>query len=511
MDNYLMYLRKSRADKDFKEEPILDTLKRHKTRLDELCAARDIFVVETLYEVSSADSIAGRPEMMRLLSLVETGDYAGVVCVDMDRLSRGSGADQALVINTFKYSNTKIITPLKDYDFTNESDEQFAELGLFIGRNEYRLIKRRLMQGRIDSAKEGKFVTGNPPYGYETFKLQNQKGYSLKIVPEQAEVIRLIYRLYIDNNLGCKAIAVYLNTHDIQNQRGEFWRDGHIYKILNDPVYIGKIRFRYKAQFNEMRNGQIVKTRHRHTDKMIIADGLHEAIISQEDFDAVKEAKKKRYTPHVRIDKKMQNPLCSLVVCDQCGKKLIYRAAKKGGNATLYCHTPGCITKGAQIKLIEERILEALENWLAGYQIEEFAKSRLPDLETEHKQLSAELAYEKKRLDKIADLLERDIYTPLEYGRRTDICLERIKTLSERLNVLDGEIIETKTYEANVLILSPKIRTVVEQYKTLQDAKQKNLFLKAVIDRIEYHKSTTGKANLDDFTLTIYPKIPKIE
>lgn len=506
MDRYLMYLRKSRADRDYSDE---DTLERHRTRLNALCRARQLHVDETLQEISSADSIAGRPEMMRLLSLVETGAYAGVVCIDMDRLSRGSGADQALVINTFKYSGTKIITPQKDYDFSLETDEQFAELGLFLGRSEYRLIKRRLMQGRIDSAREGKYVAGNPPYGYATYKLQGQKGFSLRIVPEQAAVVRQIYDLYIDGNMGCRAIAAHLNTHGCRNQRGELWRDSHVFKILNDPVYEGKIRFRYRSHGQEMRNGQLVPVEHRNGENMVVSDGLHEAIIPPDRAAQVQQAKEKRRTPHVRLDRKMQNPLCSLVVCDQCGKRLILRAAKKKERPTLYCPTPGCPTKGAQIALIEERLLEALEDWLAGYEMPQQYVSRLPELQAQEKQAADDLAAAEKRMDRVAELLEQGVYSVDDYLKRKDNAAERIRLAQNRLQAVGREIAHVEAYESSLRDLAPSVNGVIEQYRSLPSAKEKNLLLKSVVDHIDYHKITAGRRYLHDFTLTVFPLIPK--
>lgn len=500
MDKYLMYLRKSRADRDYSDE---DTLERHRTRLNALCRARELYVAEVLSEVSSADSIAGRPEMMRLLSLVESGQYAGVVCVDMDRLSRGSGADQALVINTFKYSGTKIITPQKDYDFSSETDEQFAELGLFLGRSEYRLIKRRLMQGRIDSAKEGKYAGGTAPYGYRTYKLQKQKGYSLEIVTEQAEVVRLIYDLYLRQNIGCRAIAAFLNTHGYRNQLGNLWSDGHVYKILNDPTYSGKIRYRDHVEDKVMRGGQVVTVERKNADA-ILADGLHEAIIPPAVFEAVQEAKKHRRTPHVRLEAKLQNPLCSLLTCDQCGKKLALRSPSRTGLRTVYCRTPGCPTCEAPIEQVEARVLEALGEWLAGYEIEDTYESRIPDLEAELAKLEEDLRAEDRRLDRIADLLEQGIYSPEEYLRRKDATAERIRSASERFNVLVGEIAREKEYEARKRDLAPQVANIVERYREIPDAKQKNVLLKAVVEKILYHKLTRG-----DFDLTVFPRLPR--
>lgn len=81
MEQYLMYLRKSRADRDAVDEPVQQTLQRHKARLDEYCRQHRIFIPDEniLFEVSSADSIASRPMMIELLHRVETGAFTAVL------------------------------------------------------------------------------------------------------------------------------------------------------------------------------------------------------------------------------------------------------------------------------------------------------------------------------------------------------------------------------------------------------------------------------------------------
>lgn len=71
--------------------------------------------------------------------------------------------DQGLVVRTFKYSNTKIITPIKTYDLNKEFDEKFFEFGLFMSRKEYKISNRCLQKGRTDSIKEGKYVCNTRP------------------------------------------------------------------------------------------------------------------------------------------------------------------------------------------------------------------------------------------------------------------------------------------------------------------------------------------------------------
>lgn len=70
-------------------------------------------IFQVYKEVVSGEFIASRPVMQELLSSVEKGLFEGVLVVEIERLARGDTMDQGIVAQTFKYSNTKIITQRK--------------------------------------------------------------------------------------------------------------------------------------------------------------------------------------------------------------------------------------------------------------------------------------------------------------------------------------------------------------------------------------------------------------
>lgn len=160
-----MYLRKSRLDTDFEEASVEETLARHRKILETLCEERRLNVVEVLEEVVSGESLSSRPQMLKLLELVNTGMYAGVICVDIERLSRGSSLESGYIMQVFQTNNCKIITPSKVYDLQNESDEQFTDMKFMFSRYELKTITKRLIRGRNQSAAEGKFLGSIAPYG----------------------------------------------------------------------------------------------------------------------------------------------------------------------------------------------------------------------------------------------------------------------------------------------------------------------------------------------------------
>ena len=141
MEQYAKYLRKSRFDRDYAELSVEETLKRHEAILDKMAGERGYHIAKTYYEVVSGESIAARPEIQRLLEEVNAGVYAGVLVVDVERLARGNGADQAYISQVFQFSGTKIITPTKALiEGHNMSDRPVLRRKLFQNRSDDALV-----------------------------------------------------------------------------------------------------------------------------------------------------------------------------------------------------------------------------------------------------------------------------------------------------------------------------------------------------------------------------------
>lgn len=228
-----MYLRKSRMDTDYEEISITETLSRHRITLEKLCKSKRLHVDEVLEEVVSGESLTARPQMMRLLKMVSTGAYAGVVCMDIERLSRGSSMESGYIMQILQVNGCKIVTPGKIYDLQNESDEQFTDMKFMFSRYELKTITKRLVRGRNQSASEGKFMGSMAPYGYRAYKLPGEKGNSLMVIPEEASVVRMIFGMYGLQGMGYNAIAYRLNDMHIPARKGQ-WSQTSVANILTN-------------------------------------------------------------------------------------------------------------------------------------------------------------------------------------------------------------------------------------------------------------------------------------
>ena len=515
MEQYLIYLRKSRKDRDLElATGSVDTLERHRRALLTLAEQRHLPIAGIFEEVVSGDTIAERPEMQKLLAAVETGNYAGVLVMEVPRLARGNTRDQGTVAETFQYTNTKIITPDKVYNPSDESDEEYFEFGLFLSRREYKAINRRLQRGRLASLQEGKYIGGTAPYGYEKVKLTGQRGYSLRIVPEEAEVARRIFTLYASGNsrLGGGSIARLLNMEEISAPGGGSWSPGSVRDILRNPVYAGFVRWSHRPAERKMVSGRVVES-HPVSGDALLVKGLHEPIISPIQFEAAQATLNARRRTPVPGGRQLSNPLAGLVYCSVCGRALVRLPHGSKAGPMLLCPTPGCPTVGSRADLVESALLDSLREWLSDYRIDLDALPR-PDRSTAE---ATQKNLTRLRLDRdvirnqrghLCELLEQGVYTK-------DLFLERSRTLAGQLTEMEQAIRDTETLLrqqdtfCGQEIGIPPLLSPLDGYEKLPTAAQKNALLKEVLDHAVYAKSTGGRYGASDLRLFLFPRVPR--
>ena len=520
---YAIYLRKSRADAELEAQGELETLSRHNAVLTAYAKRNGLDITEIYKEVVSGETISARPVMQQLLYAVEHNRYKGVLVMEIERLARGDTIDQGIVAQTFKYSNTLIITPQKTYDPNNEFDEEYFEFGLFMSRREYKTINRRLQAGRLQSVKEGKFVGNKPPYGYKKIKLQSEKGYTLEPEPQQAETVKLIFMWYaygIDGvSVGYSEIAKRLHNIGIKTATGKSeWSASSIRDILYNPVYTGKICWGQRPQNKRVKNGKFVVTRARNKCASVYA-GIHPAIIDNATFELVQQRKSKNMSNTCPKSKEIKNPLAGLVICKECGRLMQRRPHKGKERPSLICTNSKCTNVSSDLFIIENAIVGALSKWLAGYKIKQNNK-HIESTNYERCKNNREILNQcntnlKKINNKIAiiyDAYENGLYT-------TDIFKERLCSANAEKEIILNTVEQLKNKSTLPSQSSSNIKicvepsTIANAYYKIKSPAKRNEMLKLLVEKIEYSKYKRIKSSKEcsSLIITIYPKLPQLE
>lgn len=520
MKKNAIYLRKSRLDIEAEKAGEGETLKRHEKQLMSLANKLRIVIDEDcIYrEVVSGETIAARPQMQKLLRDVEQEKYNAVLVMEVERLARGDTMDQGLVAQVFKYSNTKIITPQKTFETNKESDEEYLEFGLFMSRREYQTTRRRLQNGRVMSVYEGKYVGNISPYGYDREKLPKQKGFTLLENKTESEIVKLIFKLFTDNNLSQNRIAIELNNMGYKPRIAKEWTVSAIKDILSNPVYIGKIRWNARKQVKNMNNGVVEMHRPRNKgEDLVVVNGLHQPIIDMETWQKVQE-RKEMYSHKAPIKNGLKNPLAGIIVCGVCGKKMYrrpYQDPKK--EASLICTNKDCTNVSSKFRIVEEQLLIAIKEWLKGYSanIEDMKTTRderIKSLQDTINRLKADLSKAERKLDNVCDLFEEGIYTKEIYFDRSKKIVKEIENISNNLKDKESELSKLLNIIEDDKSVITQLHSALDIYNKDISIEQKNVLLKNAMQKVEYiktEKALTKDSDPYNFTLKIFPKLWK--
>lgn len=503
---YCIYLRKSRADLEAEARGAGDTLARHERTLLSLAKVRGFSIGAIYRELASGERISTRPVVQQLLSEVEAGRWAGVLVTETSRLARGDSIDQGIVAQAFRYSGTFLITPQKDYDPANEMDEEFFEIGLFMSRQEYRMIRRRQIAGAQAARREGRFTGNTAPYGYKRVKLP--RGWTLEPIPEQADVVRMIFDLYA-SGMGYVRIADRLNALHIPAPKRENWVHSSIRTIIQNPHYAGYTDSGKRPLKKTVQNGVIQFSRPNSCNYELY-EGLHPAIVDRDLWHRVQSVLNSHATARVNTYQTMLNPLAGLLVCDCCGMRM-QRKSPCGSQpyAIIRCPTRRCATVSHNFEEIEHAVIQALREFLSGLQITDAPQS--PDYSAEQHALASlekQLSDVDDRIRRTFDLVEDGTYTKAVFlSRQAELNRTREQILSSSAD-LRQQIAASKRAHESRQSIAPRIQHVLDVYDFSASAEDRNTLLKSVIDHIDYHKRTrTRWAKETDLSLTIHPRI----
>ncbi len=471
------------------------------------------------------DNVSGytfnRPEFTKMLEKVKGGKIDVVVAKDLSRIGRNNGKVLVL-IDEFKNMQKNLILVSEmggTYDVLNDRDDT---IGITTWFNE-RYVKdcsRKTRDHMYSKQKTGRLVMGNY-YGYVKDKEDVTKLY---VDEEIRPVIKLIYKLYIEEGLGRKKICDILNnkynypTPSVYYRRKHLER-GRIYKhpvqelwstymisnILNNDVYTGNLRT-HKKKTVSIRGRAIKLPEEEH----FVFENHHEAIISKETFEMAQNIRKRKAKSKSTSGTRKRNYAFSgLIRCGDCGFgvsgiTMNRKQKQKGYECSQYRTYGKARCKCHEIK--ESDIIIHLKEFL------KFTKERYQDeinkieieVKTNNEQTNKEkIKFELETLkaeykvllnQKIKDLAHNhtneyqkqmieDSYKELEIEKTS-----RIEKLQEILNKEEQEISKEKII---------KLKTAMEYFDEIISAEVPNRYiLENIIDTIWIYSDKTVKFDL---------------
>lgn len=505
-EEILDYLRKSQSD-----DPLLtveEVLQKHEAILDEWAEQNlggKVPEENKFREVVSGETIKGRPEIQKVLRLIESPKIKAVKVVEPQRLTRGDLEDIGRMMKLLKHTNTLVITPERIYDLRDEHDWEAFERKLKQGNEYLEYYKKIQRRGRLLSVSQGNYIGSTPPYGFDKITIMDgkRKCPTLKENPEQADVVRLIFDLYVNKDMGRRRIANYLDDMGIKAPTGKHWSPGSLKEIITNVHHIGKVRWNWRKWVTVVEDGEFVKTRP--TNKVgeyLVYEGRHDGIIPEELFNAAQEKMGKNH--RAKSDVKVRNPFVTIMFCKKCGRAVVYRHDKRKDGTEksaprLLCSDQGhCDSGSCLYPEVVDRVCDILEHCIEDFEV------RLENDTGDSIKLHAKLI---KNLEKKMQDLQAKELSQWESQSDPDPAKRMPQHIFQQLNeklLKEKEEVQQALCKAYESVPEPvdyedKVVMFREALDALRDpevdAQEKNRLLKLCIDRIEYNRDRPQRIN----------------
>jgi DNA invertase Pin-like site-specific DNA recombinase len=267
-----------------------------------------------------------RPALQRLIRDIEGGRVDTVICYKIDRLSR-SLTDFARLVDVFERNSVTFVSVTQSFCTTTSMGRLTLNILLSFAQFERELAGERIRDKFAASRRKGIFMGGHPPLGYDV------RGRKLVVNPAEAELVRLIFRRFLD--LGSALLLIReLNaqghrtkswvTHAGTLREGRPFDKGTLYKILRNRTYLGEAVHKGKSH-----------------------PGEHEPIVDRMSWDQVHEmlaSNARRRGNEARA--RTPAPLRGLMRCTHCNSAMTPTHTRRRGRLYRYYVCLGASRRG---------------------------------------------------------------------------------------------------------------------------------------------------------------------
>lgn len=303
-----------------------------------------------LYEVYRDDNITGttfeRPAFQKMMSDLRTGKVNCIVVKDLSRLGRDYIETGNLIERVFPYFKTRFIAVTDNFDSSKKDADLMVCIKNIANEMYAKDISRKLHSAYQTYMRQGKYVSGWVPYGYNKDDRDCNK---LVINPETAPVVKRIFEMAVDG-IGFTVLAHRLDKEGIPspgnylsiknpgkylNYKGKKWQAATISSICKNQMYLGHM-------IQGKNKSELYKNEKRHKvreEEWVIVPNTHEAIVSEELFEKIKIAREKNKNGltknHPKFVMREDNYLCGKIFCGHCGCAMALRNIRK--HTMYYC------------------------------------------------------------------------------------------------------------------------------------------------------------------------------
>ena len=155
-----------------------------------------------------------RPEFQRLLEDIRLGSVSRVICYKLDRVSR-SVLDFTMMMETFSRYKVDFISCNEKFDTSTPMGRAMLSICIVFAQLERETIQQRVIDAYCSRSRKGYYMGGRCPYGFgvEEYVIDGIKTSHYVVIPEEAEVLKLMYSMYAQPQVSVGDVIKHLITN----------------------------------------------------------------------------------------------------------------------------------------------------------------------------------------------------------------------------------------------------------------------------------------------------------
>ncbi|MGH3025614.1 MAG: recombinase family protein, partial [Gaiellaceae bacterium] len=458
----------TRISTDEENQPT--SLHSQRERLEAFSKAQEGWRIVAHKQDKATGTKLDRPGLQAALDLARSGAIDLLLVYRVDRLSR-KVRQLAQLTEELDALDVVLKSATEPFDTGAAAGRMMLQMLAVFAEFEHATIVDRISAGIERRAKEGRWFGGRPPFGY-MFSSENRV---LAPDPVKAPVVQRVFDLYARKRLGTRTIAQQLRDEGAPGPSAG-WGHPAVHWIINNPTYVGKIRWR---------------------DKLF--DGVHEPLVDEFTFAKAQAIMRERGEHAKRRGNASDFILSGLLRCGKCGKAYIGMSANGNGGRYHYYACSGRQKYGPKAcdgeRLPREKIEHAVITQLAAlYRDEQVigdalrranadAEKRRPEFERRLASVAAEIARAEQALERYYEAFEQGKIT----AERCEDRLARLQSRLDDLRVQEAELSLAAPHEAAQAATAAdvaEIANVLEAVASEGDPRKAKALLQLLIEEL---------------------------
>ena len=458
------------------------------------------------------DGVSGttfqRPEVQRLLDDAKTGVINTIIVKDLSRFGRNYIEVGQYVDYVFPAFGIRFIAIQDNVDTENRDSGAMEMMPIMNVFNEWHAANtsKKIRAVLKSNAKDGKYHARKAPYGY--VKSDTEKKTPV-IDEEAAAVVKRIFEMRA-SGLSPHKIADILNAEGVLK-----WSFCAVNSILNNPTYLGHMAQQRWSSVSYKNHKRYKKDE----SEWVVVHNTHEAIISQELWDKVREVEKS-VAQGRKTKRGYTHPLSGFLFCADCGGKMKMNSINRNGKVEFNFNCGNhvrlgksyCFSHFIQAKDIEAIVLDDIRIMAQRIVLDEktiredFIKHNTEVQEKSIKAAKKELHAKRKRTEELSRLMQIAYEDRLKGKMPEDICLNFIQRYSDEQKRLETEIaeLETKLTETtNTMQSADEFIRNIKKYLEAPELTREMCY--ELLDRVVVggHPKHTGKERVIDIVYKV--------